>query len=413
MKSARLALNRWTMGQVLMPAHFYSLQDTILEYDGIRARLHGLPGYGIARMTWDQEGIAKGAISISELTVVFPSGHLIDVPGNATISNLNLGDESGDRATVFLHLLKQTEELTVADDPQDPPQVPRQLYRIELSTRTWQDNANHSLKLVELERELGSDWRIGAYVPPLVQVGTSSFLADLLQELDGLAAQLERDVATQLSDIFLGQEHVIRLQRGLAATYSVRALVADLQEQVHLHPYHLFASMRGFYVEVCLLYGDQPESPPFGYDHDDLGKSFADVLGKLRAKLGQEPVTSVRLPFANEDYYFIAQPFPEELERAQKVYLVVQNPSGEPVSLDEVKFASPSRLEPVHSLSLPGVEIEPVTSPGFHHTFGGRAQLFLLEHRSDEWAQALREGALCFYARDDLLKISAALSWQL
>lgn len=412
MKSARLALNRWTMGQVLMPAHFYSLQDTLLEHVGTRARMSGLPGYGLVRMTWDDAGIGKGAISISELTVVFPSGHLIDVPGNATVSNLNLGDEAGDKASVFLHLLEQTDELTEADDLQEPPQVPRQLYRVELSTRTWLDNARQSLKLVELERELGGDWQIATYVPPLLQVGTSSFLRELLQELDKLAAQLERDVATQLSDVFLGQEHVVRLQRGQAAAYETRAFVADCQGQVHLHPYYLFASMRSFYVEVCLLYGAEPESPPFVYDHDELGAGLASIEAKLRARLANEPVTSVRLPFVQEDYYFIAQPFPDELERAQKVYLVVQNPSGEPVSLDEVKFASPSRLEPVHSLSLPGVEISAVTSPNFQHTFGGRAQLFVLEHRSDEWAQAMREGALCFYARDDLLKINAALSWQ-
>ena len=413
MSKAWLALNRWTMGQVLMPDHFDSLQDTLLEHVGMRALIGGLPGYGIARMSWDKAGIAKGAISISELTVIFPSGILMDVPGNATVSNLNLSKAQGDKATIYLHLLEQTAELTEADDRQVPPPVPRQLHRLELSTSNRRDDRSKSLTLVELERELGSDWRISAYVPPLLQVGCCSILEQLLIELDRLAAKLERDVATQLSDIFLGQEHVVRLQRGQAAAYRVRAFVIDCQEQVHLHPYYLFAMMRDFYLEVCLLYSVEPESPPPSYNHEKLGPGFADLEAKLRGRLDNEPVTSVRLPFAHEDYYFIAQPFPAELERAQKVYLVVQNPSGEPVSLDEVKFASPSRLEQVHSLSLPGIGFEQVLSPNFQHTFGGRAQLYALEHLSDEWAQAMREGALCFYARDDLLQINAALSWQL
>lgn len=396
-----------------MPAHFFVLQDTFLQHVSARAQLMGLPGYGVARLSWDDALVAKGALSIDLLTVVFPSGELLDVPGNATISNLNLDQIPGNHADVYLHVLSQPQEVVASEVPgdEDTEPVTRLVHRIELSPRPWQDDARQSIKLVELKRELGGAWRLGRYIPPLLQVGTSPFLRSLMAEQERILAHLQMDLSLRLSDTFLGDEHAGRLRRGQAAAYRLSAFLADCQEQVHLHPYCLFSALRDFYVEVCLLHRVEPESPPPGYDHDDLAASFDRLTRLLGDLLNVAPMTSVRIPFVKEDYYFMASRLPDDLVQASNVYLVIQAPPGSEVSLDKVKLASPRRLEMVHSLALPGVTYREVTTPGFSHTFGTNARLYLLE-QGEEWQHAVRERALCFYATKQLDGATAVLSWQ-
>ena len=144
MKSAKLALNRWSMGQVLMPVHFVTLQDTLLQHIGLRSQLQGMPGYGVARLVWDELLLGKGAVSVSALTVVLPSGELLDVPGNATISSLNLSDQIDDAVDLYLHVLHdpQAPDPAVDDMGLDTRQgeVPRQVHRLGLSPRRWLDD---------------------------------------------------------------------------------------------------------------------------------------------------------------------------------------------------------------------------------------------------------------------------------
>lgn len=408
MTSAKLALNRWSMGQVLMPAHFLTLQDALLQHIGLRSQLQGLPGYGVARLVWDEVLLGKGAVSVSALTVVFPSGELIDVPGNAMISNLNLSDHIEDTADVYLHVLREP------DDPgaeRREDEVVRLVHRVGLSSRRWLDDARQSMKLAELVRDPDGNWALGAYVPPLLQMGASPFLSRLLADYAQALMHLEIQLASQLADSFLGGDHVSRLRRCQAAVYRLRALLADCEGQVHLHPYLVFAALREFYVEACLLQGVDPDSPPAEYDHDDLGSCFGALSQKIFDKLRLSPGRSPRLPFTRDGYRMIAGPLPEALLSAREVYLLILRPFDEQVPLDEVKLASPARLELVHRHALPGVPFRKVVAAGFMHTFGVNADFYLLE-LGDEWAQALREGAVCFFSRPQLTNASAALTWR-
>lgn len=418
MKSAKLALNRWNMGQVLMPTHLFTLQDTLLQHVGFRAQLQGLPGYGIAGLFWDDALISKGAIAISSMTAVFPSGDLIDVPGNATVSNLNLGDFQDDRAAVYLHVFNASRDAGEVDTSdvfdEDSEAVERLVHRVELSLKPWLDEARQSMKLAELEREMGSDWRLGTYVPPLLQVGTSPFLLSHVDSYESSLRQLQVELAAQLVDPYLGEEHAGRLRRGHGAVRRLQTYLADLRGQVHLHPYYFLDALRHFYVELCILQRTTPDAPLLLYDHDDLAGCFGQMADRLRDKLAYAPITSERLSFTRDDYYYLAAPFPEELGAARRVYLVVRtaDASGESdIDLtDVIKLASPGRLGQVHSLSLPGVAMERLQNPGFSHTFGVRSRFYSLD-LGDEWQHAVREGALCYYARDEINDLETALTW--
>ncbi|WP_428261493.1 type VI secretion system baseplate subunit TssK [Haliangium sp.] len=412
MKSAKLALNRWAMGQVLMPAHFQTLQDAILQHLGLRFELHGLPGYGVARLVWDDALLRKGAIAITVLTVVFPSGDLVDVPGNAVITNLNLSEFAGERADLYLHVsgtAADAEGLELYQD--DPREVSRLIHRLELSTHPWLDQARQSMKLAELDRRADGDWELGPYIPPLLQVGTNPFLQALTQELFQTLTHLDAQLGGQLADAFLGGEHVTRLRRAQVAVHRLRAFLADSENQIHLHPYFFLSSLRELYLEACLLQNLAPQPSPVVYDHDALASCFGQMRRLLMERLRLAPASSARLAFTRDGHRFVAGPFPEGLTRAREVYLVIQHAMGEPPNLDEVKLASPTRLDIVHVNALTGVAFHKLAGPGFAHTFGPGADLYRLE-LGEEWQQAVRESALAFYARPHLTHLSAALSWR-
>ncbi len=412
MKSSKLALNRWAMGQVLMPAHFQTLQSALLHHVGLRFELHGLPGYGIARMQWDDALVRKGAISIALLTAIFPSGELFDVPGNAIISNLNFGDEPGDRVDVYLHVSSaDTSGQGLALYEHDPDEVNRLVHKLELSTRPWLDDARQSMKLAEIDRGGDGDWQLGGYIPPLLQVGSSPFLRTLVAELFQALTRLENQLATQLADAYLGGEHVARLRRAQAALHRLRAFLADIESQIHPHPFYFLNALREFYLEVCLMQNSAPQASPVIYDHDALATCFGQIQRLIMERMRISTPVSARLPFVRDGQRFVARPFSEALLGAREVFLVIQRPAGAAVSLDEVKLASPGRLELVHINALSGVGFEKVTASGFSHTFGSGADIYRLQ-LADEWQHAAREGAIAFYARPYMDGLSAMLSWR-
>ena len=70
------------MGQALLPEHFYAQEESLRGEAGIRFRMRSAPSWGLASLTWDEFQLLKGIISVQELTLVLPSGALVDIPGS-------------------------------------------------------------------------------------------------------------------------------------------------------------------------------------------------------------------------------------------------------------------------------------------------------------------------------------------
>jgi predicted component of type VI protein secretion system len=220
----------------------------------------------------------------------------------------------------------------------------------------------------------------------------------------------------------------------LTAVYRVRAVLADhgygaATQTVALHPYHLFAALRDFYLEAVvsqgtsLEAGDQTAVGPRGaawalrYQHDDLYGCFGHLARGLSRGLSTPAAVSQRLMFRRDDYWFVTEPFPDELRSAGEVFLLIERDprttgADAAVPLDDIKLASPLRAEEVYTKALEGVPRKQLPSLGFAQTFGHRAMVFQLDSKSREWHQAVVEGALCFAVLPGLEELSAALFWQ-
>lgn len=414
-----LAFPGWTMGQVLLPAQFLALQETILAHLDRRGELGGLPLHGVARLRWSEELLATGSIHIDALTWVFESGLLVDVPGNAVVSNFNLTDVKGPEVSLFLHVRNRTRDATgLPQYADDEPSVERVIHQLELSLEDKRDDARESGKLAVLVRS-GEGWVRGRYSPPLLGVGRSAspFLREELVRCRLAVERIEGNLAGRAVDAFLGADQLAELRRVRAAAFRMLALLADHgvgddQQAVCRHPYHVFAALRDFYIEVALLQGTRPEPWPMRYRHGALVESFGEVVQSLDRYMGESRLVAPRLDFERSGDWFVTSTFPEDLCKAATVYLVAKPSAASTVSFDGVKLASPHRIEEVYTRALAGVRLAPLDSASLTHTYGHDSVFYQVVTQADvEWGHAVHERALCFRAWPELAGVRAALVW--
>jgi type VI secretion system protein ImpJ len=423
----RLALQRWEMGQVLHPAQFRAQEQALLEHVGLRVQLGGLPSHGVALLRWSDAQLASGDLSISALTVVLPSGLLIDYPGNAVLTPRKLGlpARAAGPVPVYLHLRGERRPDGARDLPRyaaDEPEIRRAIYQVEISAEPGIESEQERMKLAELRFGDGV-WALAPYVPPLLRLGSGAtpFLRDTLAQVVAAIGGFESELVKRAADSMTGAEQMSEVRRVLTALYRVQAVLADhgygaATQAVALHPYHLFAALRDFYLEAVVLQGKPLEGWPPRYQHDDLRGCFEQLARGLTRTLSVPAVVSPRLAFQRDDHWFVTGLFPDELRRAGEVFLLLEHGSEAQAAaapaLDDLKLASPLRAEEVYTKALEGVPRQAIPSLGFAQTFGHRATVFQLDSTSREWRHAVVEGALCFAALPGLEGCAAALFWR-
>jgi type VI secretion system protein ImpJ len=415
----RLALNLWHNGQILQPEHFLAEEQAILGEVCQTARLPGLPFYGVAQLAWDEALLARGTVSITALTVVFASGELMKLGSNATVADFVLG-ATGATATLYLHLSNKTTDATGMDLYRDDKKwVSRVVHQLVVSTDSSIQDARQPMKLATLVKQAGKWQRSPAYVPPLLRVGTSPFLGDLLARLDAALAGAQIDLREEISASTPGADANASRRRCQAAVYGLRALLADLDKQVHVHPYLVIEALRAFYLEACVLRDKEPDPAVLGpYDHDDLASGFNPLVAGIEALLdGRPTVSPERLEFkpVAGSSLLVAGPFPPTLIAAARVFLLVPRPAGtyQKASIVGLKLASPSRLDFVHRRALRGVRLEPSSDPP-PSTFGADLDVYrvsLAVPHEEEWPHAASEGALAYHATPALRDLTLALAW--
>jgi type VI secretion system protein ImpJ len=426
----RLALHRWEMGQVLHPAQFRAQEEALLEHVGLYSQLTGLPNRGVALLRWGAAQLAAGDLAISALTAVLASGRLIDVPGNAVLTTrtLVLPTKATGPVSVYLHLRGELRPDGARNLPRyepDEPEIRRAVYQVELSTEPGIDGGQERMKLAELSFHDGA-WALSPFVPPLLQLGrgTTPFLHDLMAQVVEALGGFESELVKRAADSMTSAEPMAEVRRMLTALYRVQAVLSDhgygsATQSVALHPYHLFAALRDFYLEVVVLQGARLDGWPPRYQHDDLRACLDPLVRGLAGTVAMPAAVSPRLPFQRDEYWFVTEPFPDGLRRASDVFLLLERRSTAPANdrvappaLDELKLASPLRAEEVYTKALEGVPRREIPALGFAQAFGHRAQVFQLDSQSREWRHAVQEGAVCFAASPGLESYTAALFWQ-
>lgn len=415
MSSHKIAPVKWYMGQTLLPDHFTAHENALQSEMRLRTQIQGLPAYGFAQLSWNEPLLIDGSLGIHAMTAVLPGGGIIDVPANCSVPELSLAATGASRCAVFLHLLSEPAKIDrtpLYED--DPKHVQRIYFRAVLSTQETVENTIGTLKVGEFEKAADSTWSASAkYIPPILQVGTTPFLRMFTMNLSRMLRSFRVQLESQLKDTFFGLAKLVSIRRCLTEVYCLQSVLEDLEHQVYRHPFHLFESVRRFYLELCAFQETLPEGDPFPYIHNDLGSCFGRLYQYIEDKIRPLRSQSTHIRFLLQDNVYKVAPLPAEASSASEVYVLVQRQSlHDKVSLEGVKLAAPSRLVHIHRLALKGVPIKHLSQPHFPHSFGPDIDFYQLT-TGEEWETAQREGSLAFYNQPTLEKASGIfLFWR-
>jgi type VI secretion system protein ImpJ len=416
MTNSNVARIDWKMGQTLLPAHFFAQEEALVADTAARFGLLGVPFTGIGRLRWNDSLLNDGIVSIMNLSAVLPIGAVVIVPGNAVARSFNLNTAGTTRVTVYLHLTRERGKVPTAqadEEAADGEPLERVIHTIALGSDQTHPDAVFTLKLAEFEKSIEGAWSlVDDYVPPLLQVGTSPFLARLLDRLSKAITLFQERLREDIAASYLGGEGLMSAKMCLKAVYKVERFLSNLRTQVRFHPYHLYEALKTFYAEVCIYQDVTPEDIASPYLHDDLAGCLKKVSRPLFERLNVSKGKTPYLTFEKKDGTFLLSPIPQEVRLAKDVFLLLQKPKvSEVVSFDGVKIASRTRLPVVHQLSLVGIPAKKIERPPFQHQFGAEVEFYQLS-QGDEWDQALREGSLAFFDSPAMAKVRAYLYWR-
>jgi type VI secretion system protein ImpJ len=385
----------WHLGQGLLPEHFLDLEESLQAENNLRFQMLHRPSWGVGDLEWDE---SPDQLGLQRLTLVFPSGTVIDVPGNARVNPLDLGQLAATSADVWVELLSQSEtETTSAGDP-DEEGIERRRLVLALSTEEPSGSAQ-SMKLARLVKGPQGKWTQDShYIPPLLRVKRGALFEGPLREMEDCVKRLHSVLREEMLAHHLSGETQILAKQSLASLLSFRAVLADLTGEAQAHPYDLYAALRKLYIDVSVQRGDTElsvaEKP---YDHDAVRESFDLVLGPLRREIdkGVPKVPYIELKLKGGNYHV---KLPHDVNRAPSVYLLFQKPRMDTVlSLSDMKVSSPRRIVEVFERALTGIPYQKVDRPPFAATLDISMDIYQLQ-RGLEWDYAVKEGELVLNA---------------
>lgn len=409
-----LARVKWEMGQTLLPVHFNAQEESLLADSALRFKLQGLPAFGIAGLKWNHTLLQEGVFSIQSLSMVMPSGMLIHVPGNAKATPFNLNVPGDVTIGVYCHVVGEDANEDSMDETWDTGEggdVLRTYYSLVISADQSYPGALESLKLAQFKKEADGTWLLSReYIPPLLQVGSSLFLTDSLEELNQALELFHYNLVLDASS-YLSGEALLSVKQCMKSSLKIQRFIANLKEQIHCHPYFVLEAVTGFYTDVCYYRKVMPENVIAPYKHEQLAACFNRIITPLMKQMQMVEEKSPYLPFAFKDGIFNID-LPSEIREARDVYFLAQkgHVTGK-MEIGNVKLGSFSRIGMIHKMALPGVPMKKTDRPPFQHSFGPEVEFFRIIE-GEEWDHALRDLSLSFYYQEIFSGVEFFLYWR-
>jgi type VI secretion system protein ImpJ len=401
----------WHMGQALLPEHFYAQEQSLREEVSLRLRMSPVPVWGLGTLQWDGFQLLKGIISITEMTLILPSGTMVDIPGNTAPAILNLKDVGATKASIYVHLQSGFDIVHVeAGDLAE--EVERVVQKIELSSNPTSTTGVQSFKLAEFLGGPDGTWSLHPdYLPPSLQVGPSPFFDGYLERMGAVLRTFQQLLMSEIQSNHLSGDSQATARQCLQGVYAFQALLGDLKNEVHLHPYDVFNALRGLYIDVCIFGGAQPAELSRPYVHDDIASGWKALLEEMERllKVGRQGIPYVE--FTRKEGLYVCE-INANLKRARDVYLLIQKPQvSMRLDVTRVKLASESRIHTVHEHALRGIPFTQLEKPPFHHGLSSSVEFYSVTP-GQEWDYAIRDGKVVLFAAPQLEGTRLYLYWR-
>ena len=427
----------WTKGTFLTPQHL-QVQDRFLE-DTLNFRLQALKfcPWGFLDLAVNQELLTDGQFLLARASGIFPDGLLFDIPdadpappsksleeffdpGTKSLDfylaipdyrqrglNVSTGKDGGSRYVAEVAAFR--DENTGASEK--PIQVARKNMRLLADTENREGAS--VLRVANVERTPAGTFQLNPrFIPPLIEIGGSEYLAGLLRGLiEILSAR-----STQLSGIRRQKNQSLAdfTASDIAnfwLLYTVNShfpIFSHLFESKGAHPEEVYSAMVSLAGSLTTFSPKlRPRDLPL-YVHDSLGPVFADLDEKLHSLLETVvPTNLVSLPLKQVKGSIYATAIDnEKLLANTRMYLAVSAETSEDAIIKKVpqllKVCSATHIEHLIKQALPGVQLKHLPNPPDAIPVKLKYQYFSLNQSGAAWEAVTRARNLAAYVPGDL-----------
>lgn len=403
----------WELGQPLLPVHLLAQEESLLANFNFYIQNLGIPYFGIGNLKWDDKLLSQGVVSISKLSVIFPTGDLVDVPDNGTIESYDLNSSGLNQVTVYLHLLKNLSQQDVfGESNEDEEKVTFSIYNLILTNEHHLYAGKVSLKLAEFEKDVENRWKLSEnYSPPLFTICSHPFLTSKLSTIRTIIESFQKELELESNTGKLFEQRTLNTKLCLLEVANFRRFLLNMDRNIITHPYYLYEKLSHFLNALALMYLDLGDFNVVPYQHEKLSLLFSKLIEQLIQYLKPKTEKLSSVQFEKKQNCYVSERLPQGLYETNEIYFVAQFVDPKIKSaMEGLKLAAYSRLFNVHRFALTGIVLLRLESAPFNNNFSRHAQVYKIE-KDSEWEHALSEGKLAFTTTSDF-DIQAFVYWR-
>lgn len=404
----------WQLGQPLLPIHLVAQENSLLSNLNFYIQTLGIPYYGIGNLKWDDQLLTQGVVSISKLTVIFPTGELVDVPENGTINSFDLNLSGVNQVSLYLHLLRDSSQQELMTDSQDEEEkISYSINNLVLTNEHHLYAGKINYKLAEFEKDVENRWKLSEnYAPPLFTICNHPFLTNKLSTIRAILESFQKELEQESHTGKLFEQRTLNTKLCLLEVATFRQFLLNMDRSIITHPYYLYEKLSRFLNTLALMYLDLGDFNVFPYQHDKTSLLFSKMVDQLIQFLKPKGERLSSIQFEKKQNCYVSERIPQGLCESDEIYFVCQfiDPKVKS-SVEGLKLAAYSRLFNVHRFALTGIVLLRLESAPFNNNFSRQAQVYKIEKES-EWEHALSEGKLAFSIDGDLPDIQGYVYWR-
>ena len=404
----------WQIGQPLLPVHLIAQENSLLAHLNFYIKNQGLPLYGVGQLKWDDTLLFQGVVSITKLTVVFPTGEVMDVPENGKIPVFDLNKVGKNQVSLYLHLLKDvSDQEMLLEEIDDEEKIIFVLNQLVLSTESHLFSTKTSFKFADFEKDVENRWKLTEnFAPPLLTLNDHPFLLNKLFRLRTIIESFQKELEQESATGKLFEQRTIETKLCLIEVAKLRRFLLNIERSVMTHPFYLYEQISQLLDTLALVYIEHPDLNIIPYQHEKLAPLFSKLIDFFVQYLKPKSEKLSSLQFERRDHCYVSEKLPQDLHEASEIFFIIQpvDPKQK-ATMEGLKLASYTRLENVNRFALTGIPLLRLESAPFNNNFSKYASVFKVE-KDLEWDHARSEGRAAFSVHDIREQLQAFLYWR-
>ena len=314
------------------------------------------------------------------------------------------------------------EAATVSDENTGTGEKPLQVARKNLRLLGESENreGNSTLRIANVERTEAGTFRLNPrFIPPLIGIAGSEYLVGLLRGLIEILsakstalAGTRRQKNESLADFTASDIADFWLLYTVNSHFPV---FSHLFENKTCHPEELYSAMISLAGSLTTFSQElRPRDMPV-YEHDELGRIFAELDEKLRLLLEtvvDTNLVSLPLKLVRSSVYATAIDHEKYLVNT-RLYLAFNAETSEAQVIQRVpqlvKVCSATHIEHLITKALPGLQLTHVPNPPSEIRVKLKYQYFSLNQAGPAWEAVLRSRNFAVFVPGDFPNPNAEL----